>query len=298
MSRRLAAMLAALALLLVAAAPEPGESRGRGWKDAADEDVVEDGDAPVEDGDPVELLPEPPVESLPDAAPAGPGGGSHRSTRTFPVPVSTDLIVEALGCSNTGGPTIRLLEDSRHEDALLELQFRSPSGQSRKVKDGSARLRVLLAGEGSFEQRKGGPTGLGGNPYIYLEQDDAAPVLLGRCNGNLAARHRVTRTVNVSITSSLRTRACAPTETAAEVHDVSASFAPANPAAETVTLWFARDRRVGSRRGVEVPVTFSLQAVSGVATGGRVLGVGGNPEVWVDTDAGFQYAGRCKDLLG
>lgn len=124
-------------------------------------------------------------------------------------------------------------------------------------------------------------------------------MLLGRCNGNLAARHRVSRIVNVGVSSSVRTRACLPTETAAEVHDVSATFAPASPGAETITLWFARDRRVGGRRSpVEVPVAFQLAAIDGVATGGRVLGVGGNPEVWVDTDGGYAYAGRCKDLLG
>lgn len=246
----------------------------------------------------------------------GMGFGQVKRERRTTVPVSTTLILEAIDCENSGGAVIRLGGTDEYGPAAIDVVLASPGDKGSGTKAAEAQLSLTVV-PGSLQgiegMEKGGPDGVGGNPWIWKVvkdgEDIVDQILLGRCVQGFKTQWTETDTVDMTITAGYRTRSCRANSTTMEVEalDVSSNA----PATLSVDLGFGnQDPYTGknNKRHVKTDVVtaqFTLGRGPNFPVGKdfRDSKLGGNPAIFsgtLDSEywSGDNYLGRCKDLLG
>lgn len=201
--------------------------------------------------------------------------------------------------------------------------FGSPSGNTA-TEPQEFKAELLYGTDTQTRGASGKISGVGGNPWIYVEtkrtnDDDASQntdglTLLGRCVQDFL---HVTKNggdstpIDFPVSARLTAGTCSPKASSlgwsnGKGHD---------PIHHSVTVWLdnkAPDNPSDPRphQGA-VSVSVSLDPIAGGSADQKVNGIGGNPLVFVNlaksnetptatnylTDPNWLYAGRCKDLM-
>lgn len=250
------------------------------------------------------------------ALPAQALPGGIRRVKNTTVPIRTDILLEALDCSNTG-TTIQLGASHENGPASMKVFLAAPSdkGNGDRVATGMIDLDVVpTAGSGDGVPKQGSAGGVGGNPWIFLKKDDGGFVLLGRCVQGFKTQWSEHSTIPVRLSATLKSKACNPKNTQIAAEDPAVEVLADTTNTIELVLDHARD---SSKKAPRTPsdgsVTMTVQ-VTGLRIVGQPSaksGLGGNPLVFGEDETpdpnadlpGYEwkqenYLGRCKDLLG
>lgn len=187
------------------------------------------------------------------------------------VSVSSQLILQAIDCSNANGPEIRVTGGSSESvSASTEFIFENPSG--KKTSPAITRVpsaTINVSSIDSFDKRKNFG-GAGGNPYIYVQlSNDVGLQLIGRCvqskfekdtfagkaweNGNgfpMNLQHK-SADVPLDFSSSVLTTKCTPDQSQTSEKNLLARVRPQNANDAGINAQFVFSNR-GNLENLEV----------------------------------------------
>ena len=220
-------------------------------------------------------------------------------TVTIDVSLQTQLVLEALDCSNSGGNQITIGgSQSGLPQVNGKVTYKSPSGKPGVWSDGGM---LLSAGPQTYLDKRGVNGGVGGNPWIYINGPSGSPTLLGRCVQDFKANWSLNRTVTMPVTAVSRALQCS-----VDASVVEANASTTDMVGTEVTVTF--DSKSPDNASTPHPhkdskaIKFSLTSTGGYPMGGKHKGIGGNPDVYLnistDTPVGDgMYLGRCRSML-